>query len=493
MNDPANSSDAELLASLSARDDLALAVLAGRHARPVYDFALRAALDRRRALDATVAVFRSLASVRPDVPARSVRSWLLNAVALEMLGANQRGPAAPDTPPDDPAFTAAAEALAPDAAGWAWEAALGLRLRDYCLVDLSVRRGLSVEDIERSVGGRSRVAGALSRAVGGFEEAYAAIALAARGAAACADLEAILARGRTRVAVRRETAAHAVTCERCRATLAGLPAAVDAFAALADVEPPPELPDRIFASGTGPAEAGRLSFAEAAPDSGAGPRVEATALAAASPDSAPEAAFEPGPPPSAQAGPQDPPGTVEAPGYFGSPADNSQRGGARTGLLAKLEAWFEPVSGRRLLWSYAALGAATALAVYLGVAVADSIRGGGEASGAVPLGSGLSVATTVPCVQTTTLASGESATVKLDAAALGGYEIASASVAPVAGPASAQLLTVRQDGPDTVRLTAAPVDSPAPRADEYRLRLELRRGNDNAVADCRVFVTAAVH
>jgi len=489
MNDPANGSDEELLASLSAGDDLALAVLAGRHARPVFDFALRASLDRRRALDVAIAAFRRLASLRPGEPPRSVRSWLLNAAALEILAASERTAAA-DTPPDDSSFSATGDEHAAEAAEWAWEAALALRLRDYCLLDLNVRRGLGVGDIDRAIAGRSRMASALSRAVAAFEQAYVAAALTARGGDACGALRAILARGRTRAATRREIAGHAVTCGQCLSALASLPPAVDALAAIDDVDPPPELPDRIF-TGTEPAPAPQLSGANPGEAAQVTPVAERP-TAGAMPDSASEGDRAPEGLAADREQPAGLPIGAEDAGGLLVPAGVPSGPAAQPGLARRLEALFEPATGRRFLWSYAVLGAATALAVYLGIAVADSIRGGGKASGAVPLGSGLSVATAVPCDQPTSLVSGEVARIELDSAALAGYEITSASVVPASPSASAQLLSVRSDGPASVQLTAAQVEVSAPRADEYRLRLELRRGDRRAVTDCRVFVAVGV-
>src|SRR2546428_839682 len=71
-----------------------------------------------------------------------------------------------------------------------WEAARSLRPRDYSLLDLSLRRQFSDQDIaEIAALSRSTVQSTLSRLQSALEDSFASAALYVSGTEACADLK----------------------------------------------------------------------------------------------------------------------------------------------------------------------------------------------------------------------------------------------------------------------------------------------------------------
>jgi hypothetical protein len=247
MTGPGYVSDEALLGSLATSDRNAMAVLAGRYARAVHDFALRGSLDPVAASEITALVFKDL---KPE-PAASigVRARILVAARQAVIDCDN--PSAPPSrsklPAEDPSFVETRGPSHREPARWAWQAARMLALREYTLLDLVLRRGLTPEDL-RTLGGLGHrgIYSSLSRARDAFEEAYVTHVLAKRGD--CNDLRGLFAGGATArsLTLRRQVGNHSKECRFCQGTLASFPDAVHAFLALPDLPLPDDLPGRIL-------------------------------------------------------------------------------------------------------------------------------------------------------------------------------------------------------------------------------------------------------
>jgi hypothetical protein len=247
MTGPGYVSDEALLGSLATSDRNAMAVLAGRYARAVHDFALRGSLDPVAASEITALVFKDL---KPEPGASiGVRARILVAARQAVVDRDN-----PSSPPsrsklsaDDASFVETRGPSHREPARWAWQAARMLALREYTLLDLVLRRGLTPEDL-RTVGGLGHrgIYSSLSRARDAFEEAYVTNVLAKRGD--CNGLRELFAGGGTArsLTLRRQVGNHSKECRFCQGTLASFPDAVHAFLALPDLPLPDDLPGRIL-------------------------------------------------------------------------------------------------------------------------------------------------------------------------------------------------------------------------------------------------------
>jgi hypothetical protein len=242
----AHVSDEELLGSLAAGDRTALAVLAGRYARAVHDFALRGTLDPVAASDITASVFRDL---KPEGgPSIGVRARILVATHHGVI--DRENPAVASRSKlsaDDLSFVGTRGPSHRESAMWAWQAARMLPPREYTLLDLVVRRGLTPEEL-RTVGGFGHrgIYASLNRVRDAFEEAYVTLVLSRRGD--CKGLRELFAGGATArsLTLRRQARVHSKGCGACQGTLASFPDAGHALLALPDLPLPDALPERIL-------------------------------------------------------------------------------------------------------------------------------------------------------------------------------------------------------------------------------------------------------
>jgi DNA-directed RNA polymerase specialized sigma24 family protein len=237
----------------------------------LYDFALRVSLDPAVAEGATeLALQVGAAGERPAGP--SMATWLLSRArdeVLEQLRSRDRGRgsgAAESGPlsPVDPVFST----LPPDSDGdeeiatWAWQAARAQRPRDYSLLDLSIRRSLSADEIAEATDmSHSGIYAILGRLRGFFEESFAATLLYHRGREGCPDMAAIAqSHASLGPAVRREITRHVEGCQACRRTRRSFPSPADLLAAFVPVP----TPERLFS----PATEDVVEIEEAAPEAG---------------------------------------------------------------------------------------------------------------------------------------------------------------------------------------------------------------------------------
>jgi hypothetical protein len=143
-------------------------------------------------------------------------------------------------------------------------------------------------------------------------------------------------------------------------------------------------------------------------------------------------------------------------------------------------------AGSGFFWSYVLLGVSTAIAIYLGLAVAESLRGGGGDAGDLPLGS--SALRAIPCASGPfPLANGASQVIEFDPAALKGFEMKSVSVKAESGQAQNALIASVQ-GKSTLHLQAARISSATARTDQFLVQIGWQREGEDALSDCTVLV-----
>jgi hypothetical protein len=146
---------------------------------------------------------------------------------------------------------------------------------------------------------------------------------------------------------------------------------------------------------------------------------------------------------------------------------------------------FAPLAST-LLWSYVWLGVSLALAIYLGIAAGDSLRGGGGDAGPRDLGTGF--VRNIPCDNgPLTLTHGTSQVFQFDPSALHGFEIDSVTVTS-ASEANRNGLTASAQGVSALQVQAARVQAPAARSDEFLLQIEWQRGDEGGRSNCTVVV-----
>lgn len=595
MNNPSRQTDRELFDAVTSGDARALAELAGRHARGLYDFALRGTLDERQAASVLDAAFERIRQPGTQVPGQiDFRTWLYSLCLVEILALGNE-PRTARISTDDERFYQATTDINPEFAHWAWQAARGLRTRDYCVLDLTLRRGLTPEEVAEAASlTRSNLYASIGRARGAFEETFAAMLLFEHGRSACPVLDEMVENSpglSLRPALRHQIIEHSDDCEACRRTLDALPPAAETYVSLADIEVPEPLVRRILGDGSvalpGPPEtpavvpgapstaasaalaAGSAALDFEAPSNGDVTEVwrrpaEATpGMPVAGPGEAghedaeiaadtPAVEVDEDPLPVAleqaavddedvageesdfedddddlEAGEdldeddnddeEDESGQMVATGAAGVAAAATARhfgrtsdpASARPSLLADGPPYTpQPAAAaldddddgpparlrQPLLWTYALMGVAAVIAIYLGIAVADALQSGGRDSGAVPLDGvpGGTTARDISCGDSPIeLDAGTSTSVSFAEEALGGYRIRTLSFEPVSSFAEFSDLDATLEDPFTIRFVAKEQASAERRTEEFVLRIEWVRGEDVARSTCELLVHVA--
>lgn len=240
--------DADLAARLRARDPDALGALYDRYVAGIHDFLARFTRDHAAAEDLTQTTFLRAWERRAALrdPAR-VRAWLYataHHLALNHVTRTRRTApieAGGDMP--DPAPGPEREALAREAAELVWAAAASLEPRQYAVLDLSVRRGLSTREVadvlEVPVGHAAVLVNRAREALGNAVRYL----LVARRRDHCARLAALVPAG-VRVLTARERSAvdhHLRRCPDCRDLGGELTSAAELFGALLPMPVPAAL------------------------------------------------------------------------------------------------------------------------------------------------------------------------------------------------------------------------------------------------------------
>jgi RNA polymerase sigma factor (sigma-70 family) len=156
---PQARTDAELAVQLQAGDPAALGQLYDRHVRGIHDFLARFTRDASAAEDLAHSTFLQAWERRQTLrdPAR-VRSWLYataHNLGLNWVTRYRRAGPLEEEVLDGVADTAPgpeAQAVATEVADLVWAAASSLEARQYAVLDLSVRRGLSTREVADVLG-----------------------------------------------------------------------------------------------------------------------------------------------------------------------------------------------------------------------------------------------------------------------------------------------------------------------------------------------------
>src|SRR3989475_8073362 len=200
-------SDEELAARAVAGDDTAFALIYERHMQGSYDLAVRMLYDREAAGDVVQTSFTAaLQELRCGKSFQNVRAWLYATVrngAIDRLrqdrhrlhGSNGDGiPAELITADERPSASPEAAAERAELAELVWRAAASLSPKEYSLLDLHLRKGLSADELAGALGVRKgAVYTMLSRLRDSLEEAVTFTLLLRRGRRECAELDALLA------------------------------------------------------------------------------------------------------------------------------------------------------------------------------------------------------------------------------------------------------------------------------------------------------------
>ncbi len=133
-----------------------------------------------------------------------------------------------------------------------WDAATGFYGDDYSLLDLHVRRDMSVDQVAEHLDlARDEVAGRLSRLCDSFNDAVSATLLATRARHNCAGLDADLSASDTNV--RRTVRRHIRECPQCRETKHRFVPATEVLGSFALMTAPPRLRERTAKAFLAPA------------------------------------------------------------------------------------------------------------------------------------------------------------------------------------------------------------------------------------------------
>jgi hypothetical protein len=287
--------DEELHEQALAGDRQARDELKARLESHLYDLGLRISIDPVVATQATrAAVERVLACEKRG--GLSFYAWCLATARDETLERiRSRGGASDDTrtalSPVDAAFSRIDATAGGDDElnGWVWQAARSQRPRDYSLLDLAIRRGLSADEIADATDmSHSGIYAILGRLRGLFEETFTSTLLYHRGREACPEVAALSAQHQgLGPSLRREIARHVEGCNACRQTRRSFPSPADQLASFTLVPAP---------AGLWQEDAG---MAAAEPDDSLQPALTLAATAASAGDAAnggspsPEVAAEP--------------------------------------------------------------------------------------------------------------------------------------------------------------------------------------------------------
>jgi hypothetical protein len=139
-------------------------------------------------------------------------------------------------------------------------------------------------------------------------------------------------------------------------------------------------------------------------------------------------------------------------------------------------------------------GVMTVVAIYLALAIGDSIKGGGGNAGAVPLQSTASAGASqtgeiIECGSSPiALDHGTESIVSFDSRALSGFTIGGLAVVPNSQAATPDGLRATAEGTQGIKFQAAKAQSTTNRTDQYLLRISWRKGNDVATSECPVTV-----
>jgi DNA-directed RNA polymerase specialized sigma24 family protein len=241
-------SDEELARLAAGGDERAFSDLYNRYVPEVFDYAIRISRDRDiAALVLQSAFLRLYQTLQSGTLPPSIKLQLF-AGAHHDLAERMRGRRMPVIEGEEAFVVADAARLARVVPGpelheltrLAWQAARELRPEEYELLDLSIRRGLSDEEIASFMRTRAQsVQVRLDRARGLFEESFSSLVLLSYGRRTCLDLDFLVAEDKWSSSLRRRILQHMASCTVCQNTRRAYISAAEALAAIGVAPAPP--------------------------------------------------------------------------------------------------------------------------------------------------------------------------------------------------------------------------------------------------------------
>jgi RNA polymerase sigma factor (sigma-70 family) len=260
-------SDDQLAARSSQGDREAFAVLYQRRFQGVYDFAARILQDSDIAADVVQTTFiKTWEQLNQGKIPRSIKAWiytLARNAAIDELRRRKRvvayteGEAGeiqlqtyakidPDKLPDPQAILEDKEL-----SDLVWRAAAALRPEEYALLDLSLRQGLTADELSESLGLRKgTLYTRLSRLKDSLEESVIAELLMRRGRRDCPELDKLISEAQSAKLDRdifTTIKRHRLDCPRCQESSRRYIAPAEIFAGLAFVPAAPAISKSIWA------------------------------------------------------------------------------------------------------------------------------------------------------------------------------------------------------------------------------------------------------
>jgi len=260
--------DEDLALKASGGDKDAFGLLYERHYRGVYDLVVRMVREHELAVDVVQNSFlNAWINLQKRTVTGNIKAWLYTIArnsAITELRRGKRTVSMGEEMPDGkypPAFARVdADRLADpqnivadgELVDLVWTSAAALSAREYALLDLHVRRGLSTDDLSQTLGvPKSNLYTQLSRLKDSLEESVTVNLLMRRARHDCPQLDSLAAAagaGLTRD-VRQVIARHVRDCERCTESRKRYLAPAEIFAGLALVPAPIEA-ERLWLGAT---------------------------------------------------------------------------------------------------------------------------------------------------------------------------------------------------------------------------------------------------
>jgi RNA polymerase sigma factor (sigma-70 family) len=227
--------DRELAVAAGNGDQRGLATLYDRYFAGVYDLAVRTLRNADLAADVVQQTFvEASRELRPGTVPENVKAWLYGIAFRRATDGARPSAQPPGQPLPESGVGSLVEidAAAPpelqavrrdeELRQLVWESATELSPRDYVLLDLSLRRGLSTGEVAAAAGIGADSAQATLTTVGdSFAQSVTAALLIRRGRRDCHELAGLLDRStasETSVEIHQAVLAHAQACPRCQAT-----------------------------------------------------------------------------------------------------------------------------------------------------------------------------------------------------------------------------------------------------------------------------------
>jgi RNA polymerase sigma factor (sigma-70 family) len=255
----AASTDEDLALQASSGDKDAFGALYERHYRGVYDLVVRMVREHEQAVDIVQNSFvNAWTSLQKRQVTGNIKAWLYTIArnsAISELRRGKRTVSMGEEMPEGkypPAFARVdadrmsdPQSIVADGelVDLVWTSAAALSAREYSLLDLHVRRGLSADDLSQTLGvSKPNLYTQLSRLKDSLEESVTVNLLMRRARNHCPELDTLAAAagaGLTRD-VRQVIARHVRGCERCGESRKRYLAPAEIFAGLALVPAPME-------------------------------------------------------------------------------------------------------------------------------------------------------------------------------------------------------------------------------------------------------------